>query len=219
MGSVKNPPSIFRPCVTLCPCQPQNKYIYGCSVSGINLWGRPWASSSRSIRSWRLTSRDLFRKTSGTPPPPPTLITGYVDGRSIAEIVTSSDPQDPIKVFMIPEWWYAQESRFVPRNKGSSEDEGWILSYVFDEIISTGLIMGSVLASAKSELWVIDAKNMKDVLARVYLPQRVPYGLHRELVFGGASEESKGLWRVSEACLSSNLMAWRLGMIRKRLCG
>ncbi|KAG9538953.1 hypothetical protein KCU79_g19875, partial [Aureobasidium melanogenum] len=31
---------------------------------------------------------------------------------------------------------------------------------------------------AKSELWIIDAKDMSTVIGRVALPQRVPYGLH-----------------------------------------
>ena len=108
---------------------------------------------------------------------PPTPIKGYVDGRNIAEIAASNDSQDPIKVFTMPEGWFAQECRFVPRNNGSSEDDGWILSYVFDESSQLNSY-GECTANAKSELWIIDAMNMKDVVARIYLPQRVPYGLH-----------------------------------------
>ncbi len=46
-------------------------------------------------------------------------------------------------------------------------DEGWVMSYVYDE------------GSDKTELVVVDASNMtKDPVARVELPQRVPYGFH-----------------------------------------
>lgn len=31
---------------------------------------------------------------------------------------------------------------------------------------------------AKSELWIVDAGDMRTIIARVLLPQRVPYGLH-----------------------------------------
>jgi hypothetical protein len=48
--------------------------------------------------------------------------------------------------------------------------------YVFDE--SQLLEDGSAPASARSELWIIDARSMQNVVARVYLPQQVPYGLH-----------------------------------------
>jgi hypothetical protein len=76
----------------------------------------------------------------------------------------------------MPKGWYAQEPRFVPRQNGRSEDDGWLLSYVFDE----GQLdsHGECPPNAASELWIIDARNMKDVVAKVRLPQRVPYGLH-----------------------------------------
>lgn len=149
------------------------KYIYGCSVSGTTFG----AALGRAVKINSLVKIDVERLIQKGIRNSPTPITGYVDGRNIAEIEASNDPQDPIKVFMMPEGWYAQESRFVPRNNGSSEDDGWILSYVFDESSQLDSY-GECIANAKSELWIIDAKNMKDVVARVYLPQRVPYGLH-----------------------------------------
>lgn len=149
------------------------KYIYGCSVGGTTFG----AALGRAVKINSLVKIDVERLIQEGIRNPPTPIRGYVDGRNIAEIAASNDSQDPIKVFMMPEGWFAQECRFVPRNNGSSEDDGWILSYVFDESSQLNSY-GECTANAKSELWIIDAMNMKDVVARIYLPQRVPYGLH-----------------------------------------
>ena len=148
------------------------KYIYGCSVSGTSFG----AALGRAVKINSLVKMDvegLIDKGIRDAPP---QVTGCVDTRSMLDVLASQDPLDPIKVFKMPDGWYAQESRFVPRANGSSEDDGWILSYVFDE--SQLLEDGECRSDAKSELWIIDAKNMTDVVARVHLPQRVPYGLH-----------------------------------------
>lgn len=148
------------------------KYIYGCSVAGATFG----AALGRAVKINSLVKIDvetLIAKGMGSPP---TQITGCVDKRNMAEILASKDPEDPIQVFKMPEGWYAQEPRFVPRDHGSSEDDGWLLSYVFDEAQLDS--DGECPISAKSEMWIIDAKNMKDVVAKVYLPQRVSYGLH-----------------------------------------
>ena len=76
----------------------------------------------------------------------------------------------------MPIGWYAQESRFVPRANSTSEDDGWLLTYVFDEHQLDE--WGECGPGAKSELWIIDAKTMQNIVGRIYLPQRVPYGLH-----------------------------------------
>ena len=148
------------------------KYIYGCSVSDTSFG----VALGRAVKINSLVKMDvetLIEKGIRDPPP---QITGCVDTRDMPEILEKLDPLDPIKVFKMPGGWYAQESRFVARTDGASEDDGWILSYVFDE--SQLLEDGECSLDAKSELWVIDAKNMTDVIARVHLPQRVPYGLH-----------------------------------------
>ena len=56
------------------------------------------------------------------------------------------------------------------------EDDGWLVTYVFDE--SQLNENGEVSEDSKSELWIIDATGMEDVVAKVILPQRVPYGMH-----------------------------------------
>ena len=59
------------------------------------------------------------------------------------------------------------EGVFVPRPGARDEDDGWLLAFVHDE------------SEGRSELIVADARRMAaPPLARVLLPQRVPYGLH-----------------------------------------
>lgn len=148
------------------------KFIYGCSVSDTSFG----AALGRAVKINSLVKMDVETLIGRGIRDPPMQITGCVDTRDMSEVLASQDPLDPIKVFKMPEGWYAQESRFVPRVDGVSEDDGWILSYVFDE--SQLLDDDECKPDSKSELWVINAKNMTDVVARVHLPQRVPYGLH-----------------------------------------
>lgn len=148
------------------------RYIYGCSVTG-RTFG---AALGRAVKIDSLVKMDVKMLIEKGERDPPTQITGCVDCRSMEEILASKESNDPIKVFKMPAGWFAQEPRFVPRAKGDSEDDGWLLSYVFDE--SQLGADGECLPDAKSELWIIDAKNMTDLVTRIYLPQRVPYGLH-----------------------------------------
>ncbi|KAI1006275.1 hypothetical protein K3495_g1951 [Podosphaera aphanis] len=148
------------------------RYIYGCSVSD-NSFG---AALGRSVKVDCLVKIDCINLIERAKLSPPVSITGCIDRRSVAEILSSSDIDDPIKIFRLPQGFYAQEPRFVRRKDGKSEDDGWILSYVFDE--SQLDQIGNAKPTAKSELWIIDAKGMKEVVCKVYLPQRVPYGLH-----------------------------------------
>lgn len=159
------------------------KYIYGCSVSGTSFG----AALGRAVKINALVKMDVEALIERGIDSPPSQITGCVDTRSVAEILSSDDPKDPIQIFKMPEGWYAQESRFVPRSDGVNEDDGWILSYVFDE--SQLGEDGECMPGAKSELWIIDAKNMTEVVARIHLPQRVPYGLHGNWF---SEEEVKG---------------------------
>lgn len=62
---------------------------------------------------------------------------------------------------------YGGEAAFSPRLGGSAEDDGWLITLVFDE--NTG----------KSELVVVHAQHLdQPPVARVLIPQRVPYGFH-----------------------------------------
>jgi carotenoid cleavage dioxygenase len=62
---------------------------------------------------------------------------------------------------------YGGEPVFVARPGGVDEDDGWLVTFVYDEIEGT------------SEMVVVDAKNVTAApLARVVVPARVPYGFH-----------------------------------------
>ena len=148
------------------------KYVYGCSVSGTSFG----AALGRAVKINALVKVDVETLIRIGMQNTPNQIIGCVDKRCLPEILASNDPNDPIKVFQMPGGWYAQEPRFVPRADGKSEDDGWILSYVFDE--SQLADDGECRPDSKSELWIIDARNMRDVVAKVRLPQRVSYGLH-----------------------------------------
>ena len=59
------------------------------------------------------------------------------------------------------------EPVFVPRSAGAGEDDGWVLSYVYDR------------RENRSDVVIIDALNFcAGPVATVHLPQRVPYGFH-----------------------------------------
>ncbi|NEQ38261.1 MAG: 9-cis-epoxycarotenoid dioxygenase [Okeania sp. SIO3I5] len=62
---------------------------------------------------------------------------------------------------------YGGAVTFAPRIGAIDEDDGWLLTFVYDQ------------KEKRSELLVIDAQDMRgEPVARVILPQRVPYGFH-----------------------------------------
>ncbi|KAF2170359.1 hypothetical protein M409DRAFT_19179 [Zasmidium cellare ATCC 36951] len=153
------------------------RYIYGCSTTTTN-FGSALGKATKIDALVKIDATALITRGRTTPP---RSVTGVVDSRSMAQVLESNDPHDPIQVFQMPEGWYAQEPRFVPASSNASEDDGYLLFYAFDEsqLDSNGDVpTDSSPLRAKSELWIVDAQGMKDIVARVKLPQRVPYGLH-----------------------------------------
>ncbi|WP_336389812.1 carotenoid oxygenase family protein [Scytonema hofmannii] len=62
---------------------------------------------------------------------------------------------------------FGGECVFAPRPNGKAEDDGWVLTYIHDAV------------EKRSELLVLDAQNIiAEPVARVILPQRVPFGFH-----------------------------------------
>jgi hypothetical protein len=152
-------------------------YVYGCSTT----------TTSFSSALGKATKIDALVKVDVTSliqrgrMHPPRSVSGVVDNRNMAEVLASNNLNDPISVFCMPPGWFAQEPRFVSASTNSSEDDGYLLFYAFDEaqLDTKGDVPADNSPSrAKSELWIVNARNMTDVIARVKLPQRVPYGLH-----------------------------------------
>ncbi|MDB9377095.1 carotenoid oxygenase family protein, partial [Nodularia sphaerocarpa] len=72
---------------------------------------------------------------------------------------------------------YGGEAVFAPSIGGTTEDDGWLVTFVYDESGET------------SELVVVNAQDITaEPVARVLIPQRVPYGFHGTWV----SEEQLG---------------------------
>lgn len=165
------------------------RYIYGCSTGAVS-YSPALGKAAKIDYLAKIDAATLIVQGIAHSPQP---IKGCVDIRGVDEVMQSTDVQDPIKLFRMPKGWFAQEPRFVPRTNAETEDDGWLLTYVFDESqLNTN---GECSEDAVSELWIINARNMRDIVARVKLPQRVPYGLH------GAwfSEDEIGRQRPFEA--------------------
>lgn len=153
------------------------RYIYGCSTSATN-FGSALGKATKIDVVVKIDATTLIRRGRASPP---RSVSGIVDNRSMVQVLESMDATDPVRAFHMPEGWYAQEPRFIPAASRRSEDDGYLVFYAFDENQLTEA--GDVPADdsdnrAKSELWIINAMDMRTIVARVHLPQRVPYGLH-----------------------------------------
>lgn len=191
------------------------QYIYGCSTT-ISSFGAALGKATKinalvKIDSKALIDRGEVLLAQGKMQ----SVTGCVDMRSVTEIERSEDDNDPIKVFKCPDGWFVQEPRFVPRSEATSEDDGYLLTYVFNEaqLDADGEVPSDddEIHRAKSELWIIDARDMKTIIGRVELPQRVPYGLHgcwfpEEKIYNQRPVETM---RSSQTDASTTSPVWR----------
>jgi carotenoid cleavage dioxygenase-like enzyme len=74
---------------------------------------------------------------------------------------------------------HAGEPYFVPRDGADSEDDGYLMCFVFDA------------PSERSELVILDARDdAAPPLARIHLPTRVPYGFHGSWLADGVAGPS-----------------------------
>ncbi|KAM0280573.1 hypothetical protein ACHAQH_004018 [Verticillium albo-atrum] len=147
-------------------------YVYGCTT-GQETYAAPLGEAAKIDHLAKIDVAALIARGVARPA---REVKGCVDVRTVREIMADDDPLDPVRLFEMPEGWYAQEPRFVPKVGAQSEDDGFLLTYVFDEAQLDE--KGACRPDSVSELWVIDARGMRDVVAKVRLPQRVPYGLH-----------------------------------------
>jgi len=74
---------------------------------------------------------------------------------------------DQVSEFKLPDGQYCGEPVFVPTKDASSEDDGYLMTYIYDETRN------------KSEFIVLDARNVEGgPIARVKHNQRIPFGFH-----------------------------------------
>lgn len=190
------------------------KFIYGCSTSE----GSFGAALGRAVKIdclVKMNADTLIKQ--GLKDPSLRPVTGCVDTRTVAQVVESTDQNDSIQIFQMPPGWYAQEPRFVPRKDSASEDDGWLLTYVFDE--NSGLDEdGECPPEAKSEMWIIDARDMKTIVGRVYLPNRVTYGLHGSWMTAAQVDNQRPLETIrSLHTKKAPDLRWPWAAIRRRI--
>jgi len=168
------------------------RYIYGCSLYADNFSLALGRASKidclAKVDVQTLITRGQERQKSASPG------TNFnklpVDLRTVEEIVnatgTAVQSPDPIQIFRFPEGFYAQEVFFVSSHPAADEGDGYIMTYVFNETEGIDPVTKQAKADSKSELWIIDAKNMKDVVCKITLPQRgkpifSPFFLHVDI--------------------------------------
>ena len=61
---------------------------------------------------------------------------------------------------------YGGEVVFAPNPEGVAEDDGWLMTFVYNQARDT------------SELIILSAQDLESEVARIVIPQRVPYGFH-----------------------------------------
>lgn len=147
------------------------KFVYGCSMQHGTFGAALGGSNARIDAIAKVNVHDMIRRGVYRQCDEPST-QHAVDQRSVQEIletVDNRDEKEAITVFALPPGHCGSEPSFCPRANATSEDDGYLIFYVFDE---GQLERGLSLDAARSELWVVDARNMSDVLCRVELPQR-----------------------------------------------
>jgi len=156
------------------------KYVYACSNSEEDLS----AALGQAAKIDIIAKLDVSNLVSQGRRRNTTRKNLSVDSRTCSQIlmdnqgIDSDISENPIQLFKFPNGVFGGEPRFVPSAGSQTEDDGHLLFFAFDE--SQLLSSGEAPKWATSELWILDARGMKDVVARVKLTQRVPYGLHGE---------------------------------------
>jgi len=95
-----------------------------------------------------------------------------VDTSPMPAIVKYDFEKGTHKIFRYGNDLLGGEAIFVPKPDSREEDDGYLMTYVRHSPTFT------------TELWILDASNFGTVVARVQIPQRVPYGFHSKWVTG-----------------------------------
>lgn len=157
------------------------KFVYGCSMKFGN-FGAALGSAAKINCLVKVNFEALVAKgcAQGNKDDEP------VDSRPMMQIIEEQkkrvgdeEESEVIRVFTLPEGYFGQECSFVPRATSRGPDDGFLLMYVFNEAQLDEF--GDPIPSAKSELWIVDAWTMHDVVAKVQLPQRGSLPFHLSL--------------------------------------
>ncbi|MBT3897450.1 MAG: 9-cis-epoxycarotenoid dioxygenase, partial [Gammaproteobacteria bacterium] len=82
-------------------------------------------------------------------------------------VLKFDNESDTTKVYKWGEQRFGGEAVFAPRVNASSEDDGYLISFIHDE------------SNNQSECVILDAKNVDaGPVTRIIMPFRVPYGFH-----------------------------------------
>ncbi|PWN27658.1 carotenoid oxygenase [Jaminaea rosea] len=161
-----------------------NRFIYGCSMREGSFDAGMGRNSAKIDCLVKMDAQSLVKKGRRRAAEGKLRKGEAVDERSMVQVLADQQTQQggsddsDIRVFELPSGWYAQETSFVPRANAEREDDGYLLFFAFDEKTGLDTRTGMALPDAKSELWILDARDMKTIVARIMCAQRVPYGLH-----------------------------------------
>ncbi len=90
-----------------------------------------------------------------------------VEGYSFPSIYKHDLRSGKATAFSVGPGRHSAEPVFIPRDGATAEDDGYLMTYVYDSAKNT------------SDLLILDAQDLtRPALAQVHLPDRVPYGFH-----------------------------------------
>ncbi len=102
-----------------------------------------------------------------------------VEGGSFPAIIKHDLEKGTSSTYSFGAGRHGAEPYFVPRDGAKAEDDGYLMTFVFDE------------ASQKSELVILDSQELsRGAIATVHLPARVPYGFHGSWIADGTDAPS-----------------------------
>ncbi|MEM1169552.1 MAG: carotenoid oxygenase family protein [Cyanobacteria bacterium P01_H01_bin.35] len=95
-------------------------------------------------------------------------VAGYMKPKPLFDGIIKYDlEKDSTQTHELGRGRFCGEITFAPRPGGIAEDDGWLLTFVWDAV------------AKQAELLVVDAQDVTGkAIARVLIPERVPYGFH-----------------------------------------
>ena len=147
-------------------------FDYPARLSRYTLGMKSGAANMQQISPQRMEFPQINRNLSGR-----TYRYGYSLGvivagagsnrhETIGSILKHDLLSGDVQVFEVGDGAIPGEPFFVPSVNDGNEDDGYVLSYVYSP------------QSHSTSLWIMDAHNLSNVLAKVNLAARVPQGFH-----------------------------------------